>query len=167
MLYVMNEKLYNKLKQIANKMCSDVHWCEDLFQEIMLQLQTNERYNSLPEKAKVYYFVGIIRNQVYSNNSSYFRKFKKHSFIQPNESHIIIDNPYVDSPDMDFVKNALELELKDNPDFWYDKMLFELWLEKKCIIEQVHQKTKIPRYSIKDSINKTKQILKKRWEDLN
>lgn len=165
----MNQKLHDKLKQVMNKMCSDRDTCEDLFQDILFKLETNEKYKTLSDKEKVYYFIGVVRHQVYSTNSSYFRQYKKHQFVelQEEDKESVVDETYIDKPDMIWVKEMMELELKKNPSFWYNKMLFELYIEKNGVIEKVYQKTKIPRYSIKETINEMKIWLKQKWEESN
>ncbi len=163
----MNKKLYHKLKQLTLKMCSDTDACVDLFHDILLQCETNSTFSGLTDDEKRYYFVGIVRRQVYSTNSAYYRKYKKYSFVELQPKDDKVDEPYIELPDMDWIKSQLEQELSNNPDLWYNKMLFEVYLEKGGVIEKVWAQTKTPRYSIKSTINDMKKWLRKRWEDLN
>jgi hypothetical protein len=71
---------------------------------------------------------------------------------------------YVDSPDIEWIKEELEKEKQINPDFWYNAGLFLLYVENKKI-ETLYKKTRIPKYSIRKTINEVKQFLKDKWED--
>jgi hypothetical protein len=163
----MNAQLYNKLKKLTLKMCSDRDTCIDLFHDILLQCETNPTFTGLTEDQQRYYFVGIVRRQVYSTNSSYYRMHKKYNFTELKDTDDMVDVDYVETPDMTWVKKVLNDELEKNPDFWYNKQLFELYLDKGGVIEKVYQQTRIPRYSIKDTINEMKKWLKQKWQELN
>jgi hypothetical protein len=160
----MKQTTYKKLKEIVYKMCNDYDTRDDLIQDIAQSLLNNEKFDSLNENAKTYYLVGIVRRQVYSTNSSYYRTFKKFNGVELTDRDTIPDVPYSEEPTMDWVREELENELKRNPKFWYNKQLFELYLEKKGFIDRVHKQTKIPRYAIKDTVNEVKGLLKQRWK---
>lgn len=159
----MDKTEYNKLKQIVNKVTGGDERAEDLFHDILIQLATNEKYNSLKGNEKKYYFVRAVSNQFYSNNSSYNSKYKKYKFDEIPNTYEVIDEPYQEQPTIDWIKETLKNELEVNPAFWYKKGLFELYLEHKKI-EAIHKRTHIPKYSIRITLNEMKVWLKLKWE---
>jgi hypothetical protein len=160
----MNQTQYNKLLEIALKICKNDQRTQDLVHDVMIQLFQNEKYNSLPEKEKLYFFVKTITNQYYSKSSKFYRTYKRMNVIEFDSQIDIEEYEYVDSPDIEWIKEELEKEKQINPDFWYNAGLFLLYVENKKI-ETLYKKTRIPKYSIRKTINEVKQFLKDKWED--
>ncbi len=147
------------------KMCNDVETREDLFHDILLQMENNHKFQQLDDKQKTYFFIGIVRRQVYSTNSSYYRTYKKYSMTELKEIPDVPDEEYQESMDIEWIKNILEEEVKKDKEFWYDKKMFEIYLENKGIIERVYKQTRIPRYSIIESVDRTKKLINQRWTE--
>jgi hypothetical protein len=111
----------------------------------------------------MYFLTRTIYNQYYSNNSKFqrtYRRFSSEWIDIPDE----IDEPYQETPSVEWLNNLLEEELKNNPDNWYNIGLFKLYMEHRKI-EPIHKKTKIPRYSIRKTINEMKDWVKQKWEE--
>jgi hypothetical protein len=160
----MTKKEYQKYKEIAMKICSNDERAEDLLHDVLLQLQSNVKFNLLDEQKKVYFFVRAITNQYYSNNSYFFRQYNKFKFTEFDINREIIDDSYVDTPSVEWIKDKLQQELENNKDFWYNKGLFEMYLEHKKL-EKIHKLTTIPKYSIRKTITDMKKWLKQKWEE--
>ena len=51
-----------------------------------------------------------------------------------------------------------------NRDFWYNKGIFELYLEHKKL-EHIHRLTKIPKYSLRETLKEMKLWINNKWID--
>lgn len=160
----MEKKLYDKYKTIITKICGGDEKAEDLLHDILIQLSTNHKYNSLDEQSKLYFFVRTAQNQYYSNNSNFKRTYKKYHFEEIPVSYDPKDIDYVEYPTIDWIKETLEKELAINKDFWYNKGIFELYLEHKKL-EEIHRRTKIPKYSLRATLKEMKNFLKIKWNE--
>jgi len=158
----MLEKRYREYKQLAFKITKGDERYIDLLHDILIQLQTNEKWNNLPNKQEQMYFLTrVITNQFYSNNSSFHRTYRKfNADIIPQLE--VPDEPYTDTPSIDWINKLLDEELKLNPDKWYDIGLFKMYMEYKKI-EPLHKKTRIPKYSIRETIKEMKSWIKQKW----
>lgn len=140
---------------------------EDLMHDVLLQLQNNEKYNLMEGKDRLYFFIRAVQNQFYSNSSGFVRKYKRYSFVELKDTFDIEEDIYIEKPSIEWIKETLEAEAQRNPDFWYRKGIFELWLKHNGFIERVHKQTTIPRYEIKDVVNKMKAWLNQKWKQEN
>ena len=160
----MNPTDYNNLKALTRTICKNNN-IDDLLHDVLIQLNKNIKYQELSTKDKRWYFVRTIQNQYYSNNSKYYKQYKKYQFEQLNPTLELLDEEYKERPTMDWIKETLETELITNPSFWYNKGIFELWMEHQGFIDRVHKQTKIPKYSIIETINEVKKLIKQRWKE--
>lgn len=160
----MNQQQYNKLYSIALKICKNDERTRDLLHDVIIQLSTNEKYNSLNENEKLYFFVRTITNQYYSTTSVFYRTYSRFKTDELSINYEVEDTEYYEIPDLDWVKEQLEKEKQNNPHFWYNAGLFNLYIENKKI-EALYRKTRIPKYSIRKTINEVKNFLKDKWQD--
>lgn len=159
----MNQEQYNKLYQISLKICKGDERTRDLLHDVIIQLSQNEKYNSLNDNEKLYFFVRTITNQYYSTSSSFYRTYSRFKTNELDMRMEVEDTEYYEIPDLDWVKEQLEKEKQNNPNFWYNAGLFNLYIESKKI-ETLYKKTRIPKYSIRKTINEVKSFLKDKWE---
>ena len=161
---ITNEE-YKEFRKIAIKMCSNDERTEDLLHDVLIQLATNDKFINLTGKTRTYFFVRSVANQFYSNNSHFYRNYRR---MRPDELPASIkeipDEEYIDRPSLEWVHKELEKELERDKDFWYDKGIFELYLKHKKL-ETLHKLTQIPKYSLRDTILKIKKWLRKKWKD--
>lgn len=160
----MTPKQYDKYKKTINKICGGDEKSEDLLHDIIIDLSKNDKYNGLDEKSKLYFFIRTVQNQYYSNNSKFKRTYNKYHFDEyiPNYHETKQEEEYSESPTIDWIKETLEEELKINKDFWYNKGIFELYLEHKKL-EHIHRLTHIPKYSLRITLKEMKLWLNKKW----
>lgn len=163
---MMNQSIYDNLKQIVYKITKGDDRMEDLFHDTMIQLFNNKKYDILSDNEKRYFFVRSIMNQYFSNTSYFHRTYKKHQFTEFDYNKEIIDEEYNERPTLDWIYETLDKELMENPNQWYNIGLFKLYLELKKI-NQVHIKTKIPKYSIRITIKEMKEFINKKWKEYN
>lgn len=164
----MQERRYRQYKELAKKITKGDERYMDLLHDVLIQLESNEKWKGLNTKEEQLYFLTkTLTNQFYSNSSKFQRTYKRQSFMELQQTIELEDTIYSEQPTMEWIKETLEIELKKNPDFWYNKGIFELWIEHKGFIERIHKQTQIPRYSLKDTIEKVKQLLNKRWREYN
>ena len=159
----MNQRQYEKYRTTILKICGNDEKTEDLLHDILLQLSSNTTYNSLDEKSKLFFFIRTVKNQYYSNNSLFQRTYKKYVFEEyiPNyhEKEEVI---YQERPTMDWIEEVLDTELKENPDKWYEVGIFRLYLKHKKL-EPIHRQTKIPKYSLRQTLKERKEFIKNKW----
>jgi DNA-directed RNA polymerase specialized sigma24 family protein len=154
----MDNKTYKEWISIANKITKNHSDTSDLVHDILVYLTKNIRYNELPENKRLYFFVRALKNQFYSNSSYYTRDYKKHSPREYEDNNYnLINEKNFHLPDFEWINEKIsKLD-------WYKKTLFELYLQEKTA-KSVSEKTQIPIYSVRKSINEVKEYLRKTWE---
>jgi HD superfamily phosphohydrolase len=158
----MDIQKYNELKKIAYKICKNNQNTNDLLHDVLLQLTFNETYNALDEKSKVFFFIRTITNQYHSNNSSYHKTYKKHSFQEIPINYDNKDEEYNELPTISWITETLDEELRINPTFWYNHGIYTLYLEHKKL-EKLHRLTQIPKYSLRITLKEMKEWLNYKW----
>jgi hypothetical protein len=160
----MNQSQYEKYRTTILKICGNDEKAEDLLHDILLQLSSNTTYNSLDDKSKLFFFIRTVQNQYYSNNSSFQRTYRKYLFDEyiPNYHELQEEVRYYERPTMDWVEEVLDKELKDNPDKWYEVGIFRLYLKHRKL-EPIHRQTKIPKYSLRQTLKEMKEWIKIKW----
>jgi hypothetical protein len=160
----MLEQRYKQYKELAKRITKGDERYIDLLHDVLIQLGTNEKWNNLQtEQEQMYFLTRTITNQVYSNNSKFkktYRNFSSEALDIPDEE----DVAYQERPSVEWLNNLLDDELKNNPDNWYNVGLFRMYMEHRKI-EPIHKKTKIPRYSIRITINEMKAWVKSKWSE--
>lgn len=162
----MTEQQYNKYLKATLKITGGDINAEDLLHDILIQLDTNNTFNTLDDKSKVYFFVKSIQNNFYSNNSKFQRTYRRFKFEEIPVNHDIKDEEYVETPSIEWIKDKLEEELITNPDNWYNVGIFNLYLEHKKL-EHIHRLTKIPKYSLRQTLKEMKEWIKNKWNETN
>jgi DNA-directed RNA polymerase specialized sigma24 family protein len=157
----MDQKEYKRYQEIVKKITKGSELSEDLLHDTIIQLSTNDKWNTLPAKEKVFFFIRTITNQFYSNNSYFHKTYKRFQF-QEITSIEQIETEYEDKPTLEWVNEELEKELKERPENWYDVELFRLYLQDRRI-DAIHRKTKIPKYSIRITIKEMKKWINTKW----
>lgn len=163
----MTEKIYKQYLKASMTITKNDRDAQDLMHDVLIMLSKNETFNNLSNADKLFFFVRALKNQFNSNSSFYTRNYKKYTFKELKVDFDIPDTIYEEKPSLDWIKEIMELEVHDNPDFWYEKGIFELWIEHKGFIERIHKQTRIPRYSIKETIEETKRWINKKWNEQN
>jgi hypothetical protein len=124
--------------------------------DVLIQLMKGDTFNTLPQRERVYFFIRAVKNQFYSKNSYFYRDYVKYSFRNIQTDIDIQDHQEDPYPSMEWVLECL------NKLNWYEEKLFKLYLTLKSI-DKVSKQTKIPIYSIRKSINSTKEFLNQEW----
>jgi hypothetical protein len=160
----MDQRRYNQYLQLAKRITKGDERHIDLLHDVLIQLETNVKWNNLQTKEEQMYFLTrALTNQFYSNNSKFQRTYRMlNSELKdiPDEQ----DQPYYDIPNIEWLNNLLEKELINNPKNWYNVGLFRMYIEYKKI-EPIHKKTKIPQYSIRQTIREMKKWVNKKWNE--
>lgn len=159
----MLEKRYREYRELAKRITKGDERHIDLLHDVLIQLETNDKWNNLHTKEEQMYFLTrTLTNQYYSNNSKFNRTYRKFSADQL-EIPEVPDEPYEERPTVAWVHHILDEELEMNPDNWYNIGLFKLYMEHKKI-EPIHKRTRIPKYSIRETIKQMKSWIKIKWE---
>lgn len=160
----MLNKRYGQYKELAKKITKGDERYLDLLHDVLIQLETNVKWNDLSnEKEQLYFLTRVLSNQFYSNNSKFhktYRKFNSEPFDLPDKP----DEDYTDRPSIEWVNNLLEIERQSNPDKWYDIGLFKMYMTDRKI-DLIHKKTRIPKYSIRNTIREMKAWVKLKWNE--
>jgi hypothetical protein len=160
----MLEQRYREYRELAKRITKGDERHIDLLHDVLIQLGTNDKWNNLQTKEEQMYFLTrTITNQFYSNNSKFQKTYRKFS-DEINDVPDSPDVPYQDRPSIEWINTTLEKELKNNPNNWYNIGLFKLYMEYRKI-EPIHKKTRIPRYSIRNTIREMKVWIKRKWTE--
>lgn len=160
---MMDKSRYEHLKEIVHKITKSDSDCNDLFHDVLQQLLKNEKFITMPEKQQNYFFVRTIMNQFFSNNSHFFKTYRKFQAVEFQEREMI-DTNYDEIPTLDWIYETLDIELMDNPNNWYNVGLYKLYLEDKKI-SKLHIRTKIPKHSIRYTIKVMNSFINQKWID--
>jgi hypothetical protein len=160
----MLEQRYREYRELARKITKGDERHIDLLHDVLIQLDTNEKWNNLNTKQEQMYFLTrTLTNQFYSNNSKFQKTYRKFS-SEPIDIPDVEDVPYQERPSLEWLNKLLETELKTNPENWYNIGLFKMYMEHKKI-EPIHKQTRIPRYSIRETIKQMKVWVKQKWDN--
>jgi len=140
---------------------------DDLYSELLLIISDydNVTLNNLLEKEQlVYFWVRICMNQWHSNTSPFYTKYRKDN---REKLYYEIEDNRIAEPDTEEFKhepyeNVVERVALDALDdmYWYDKKLFELYLELGTY-KEVSEQTRIPFGTVGTTLGKVKKKLKK------
>jgi hypothetical protein len=160
----MTQEQYNNFKKITKRICNGDSRGEDLMHDVIMNLQNNTTFNLLDTKSQSYFFSKTIRTQYTSNNSKFQRDYRRYEFDElptinePRQD----EEPYQERPTMSWVKETLDTELNNNPLFWYEHGIFNLYLQEGKL-ESLHRRTQIPKYSLRETLKEVKNLLKLKW----
>lgn len=157
----MDNQEYGKYRELVRKLTKGDERFEDLLHDILIQMNDNKVWNELSEEKRLYFLTKVISNQFYSNNSKFQRTYRKFNY-EILEQYEEPEVPYQDTPSIEWVNNLLETEIRLNPQRWYDIGLFKLYMEHKRI-EPIYRRTRIPKYSIRETIKQMKSWIKQKW----
>lgn len=160
----MLEQRYREYKQLAKKITGGDERYLDLLHDILIQFETNDTWNNLStKKEQMFYLSRALSNQFYSKNSRFQRTYRKFN-TEAVDIPEVPDEPYIERPSIEWMNQVLQQELENNPQNWYNVGLFKLYIQHKKI-DLIHKKTKIPKYSIRDTIKQMKLWIKNKWSE--
>lgn len=161
----MTETFYEKILKIVQKMTSNDPRSQDLLHDIVEQLSKNKTYNNLPENQKIFFIVRTIKNQFYSNNSKFYKEYRRYQFTNIEQvRELQNEDLYIETPSIEWIYDEFDKIIKENQDRWYDVGIFKLYIEEKNNLSKLHNRTRIPKYSLRQTLNDMKEELRKRWD---
>lgn len=159
----MLERRYKQYKELARKITKGDERHIDLLHDLLIQLETNEKWNNLQTpQEQMYFLTRAITNQFYSNNSKFQRTYNRFN-SEIKDIPEDIDIPYQETPTIEWVNNLLDKELQDNPENWYNVGLFKMYM-RHGKLAPLHKITQIPRHSIRKTINEMKEWIIQKWD---
>ena len=186
-IYLEISKLTDKFRTMAYGITKDENKIHEAVQELMMYfLQMNpETLKNIYEKDGILgitrYGAVALRRALTSTRSNFYYKYEKYyTHIDDFTSTITYDvietgeviptkhlynlpNEDVDNTQL----NRLELIDKelDKIEYWYDRELFKLYYYEGNTLDSVHKKTGISRNSIFTTIDKVRDVLKKKLNE--
>lgn len=161
----MDERRYREFRELARTITGGDERHIDLLHDVLIELSRNDKWNNtFTKQEQMFYLTRTLSNQFYSNNSKFnrtYRKFNTEIFDTTNVD--TPDIPYQERPTIEWLNETLDKEVKDKPDRWYDVGLFRLYLKDRKI-DLIHKKTRIPKYSIRDTVKQMKLWIKNEWK---
>ena len=155
MLDIWITENFNELKTICKKVSRN-KYTDDLFQVCLEQFIKNKTAPTIPEKSLLYFFVGIVRNNINSTTSPYYYQYGKTKYSEWVDIEIP-DEEYEDSPiTFDWVLEEIE-ELKKTE--WYYARIFELYILEDCNLTKLSKRTTIPINSVSRDVNRVRKYL--------
>jgi DNA-directed RNA polymerase specialized sigma24 family protein len=146
---------FNELKTICKKVSRN-KYTDDLFQVCLEQFIKNKTAPTIPEKSLLYFFVGIVRNNINSTTSPYYYQYGKTKYSEWVDIEIP-DEEYEDSPiSFDWVLEEIE-QLKKTE--WYYARIFELYILEDCNLSKLSKRTLIPINSVSRDVNRVRKYL--------
>ena len=189
-IYVEIAKLTDKFRTMAYGITTDENKVNEAVQELMLYfLQMNpDTLRSIYEKDGILgitrYGAVALRRALTSKRSNFYYKYEKYythiDKFAYNSSHADTDEYFTDSyatyksisniPNQEVDNSKLEkLELIDKEldkiDYWYDRELFKLYYYEGNTLDSLAAKTRISRNSIFTTIDKVRNLLKKKLNE--
>ena len=153
---------FNELKTICRKISRN-KYCDDLFQVCLEQFIKNKTVPTIPEKSLLYFFVGIVRNNINSTTSPYYYQYGKTKYSEWVDIEIP-DEEYEESP-ITFIWVEEQIKNDKLTENWYFSRLFELYILEDCNLSKLSKRTQIPINSVSRDIkvyrNRLKELRKK------
>tara|TARA_R100001163_G_scaffold65778_1_gene64757 strand:- start:1828 stop:2406 length:579 start_codon:yes stop_codon:yes gene_type:complete len=189
-IYVEISKLTEKFRTMAFGITTDENKVNEAVQELMLYfLQMNpDTLRSIYEKDGILgitrYGAVALRRALTSKRSNFFYKYEKYYTHIDNFSHNCntthnnnadvynatnnknisnIPNQEVDNTKLEKLE-LIDKEL-DKIDYWYDRELFKLYYYEGNTLDSLAAKTRISRNSIFTTIDKVRNLLKKKLNE--
>tara|TARA_R110001583_G_scaffold166635_5_gene319397 strand:+ start:646 stop:1224 length:579 start_codon:yes stop_codon:yes gene_type:complete len=189
-IYLEISKLTDKFRTMAYGITTDENKVNEAVQELMLYfLQMNpETLKKIYEKDGILgitkYGAVALRRALTSTRSNFYYKYEKYYTHLDGINYV--NNPSIDDsnlsaancwyktisniPNQEVDNTQLErLELIDKEldkiDYWYDRELFKLYYYEGNTLDSVHEKTGISRNSIFTTIDKVRDMLKKKLNE--
>ena len=184
-LYIEISKLHKRYYNIGLKFCSDKNKVSDAVQELMLYfLQMNpETLKKIHKKdgieGVVRYGAVALRRFLTSKRSSFYYKYDKYyrnlaagyctdssvkTFTQYNYNNSIY-NLAEDNTGYDQWEKLEEIDAELDKMNWYDRELFKLYYYESNTLDSLAAKTRISRNSLFTTIDKVRNILKKKLDE--
>ena len=188
-IYLEISKLSDKFREMTYGLTTDKNEVDEVVQELMLYFLSmnpttlKEIWENDGEKGIIKYGAVVLKRSLNSKYSRYYYKYKKYyshidSSIYTGSCTYSDDNIYFDNninkslhniPNQDNQNNWQKLEEIDNTlskDFnWYDQKIFELYYYEANTLDSLAEKTKISRNSLFSTIDKVRELLKKKLND--
>ena len=188
-IYIEISKLTEDFREMAYGLTTDENKINEAVQELMLYfLQMNpDTLRSIYEKDGILgikkYGAVALRRALTSKRSSFFYKYEKYythidgycfasHFISStntlayrfdNSKNIYnMPNPKVDTEQLDKLE-LIDKELESM--YWYDRELFKLYYYEGNTLDSLAEKTRISRNSIFTTIDKVRELLKKKLNE--
>jgi hypothetical protein len=189
-IYLEISKLTDKFRTMAYGITKDENKIHEAVQELMMYfLQMNpETLKNIYEKDGILgitrYGAVALRRALTSKRSNFYYKYEK--YYTHIDSLNYVNNPTVDEPNLSRVNSWFKnisnipneevdntqlerLELIDKEldkiEYWYDRELFKLYYYEGNTLDSVHKKTGISRNSIFTTIDKVRDVLKKKLNE--
>lgn len=188
-IYIEISKLTDKFRTMAYGITTDENKVNEAVQELMLYfLQMNpDTLRSIYEKDGILgitrYGAVALRRALTSTRSNFYYKYEKYythidnfssncskTFSNDDVAHNVANNKNIANlPNQEVDNSKLEkLELIDQEldkiDYWYDRELFKLYYSGETL-DSLAAKTKISRNSIFTTIDKVRNLLKKKLNE--
>ena len=189
-IYVEISKLTEKFRTMAYGITTDENKVNEAVQELMLYfLQMNpDTLRSIYEKDGILgitrYGAVALRRALTSTRSNFYYKYEKYythidnfssncskTFSNDDVAHNVANNKNIANlPNQEVDNSKLEkLELIDQEldkiDYWYDRELFKLYYYEGNTLDSLAAKTRISRNSIFTTIDKVRNLLKKKLNE--
>ena len=189
-IYIEISKLTDKFRTMAYGITTDENKVNESVQELMLYfLQMNpDTLRSIYEKDGILgitrYGAVALRRALTSTRSNFYYKYEKYythidnfssncskTFSNDDVAHNVANNKNIANlPNQEVDNSKLEkLELIDQEldkiDYWYDRELFKLYYYEGNTLDSLAAKTRISRNSIFTTIDKVRNLLKKKLNE--
>lgn len=148
---------YEELRTASRRISSSDPLWEELFQYTMDEfLRKPNLQEILDSGAARFYFVRILMNSWKSTTSPFYFTYRR-PYIPIDEWADEEDIPEEDpTPILEMAERANEI-LRTLP--WYDRMLFETFVEENHTVSSLSRATGIPRTSVSLTINRVRRYL--------
>ena len=190
-IYCEISKLSDKFKKMTYGLTTDKNEIDEVVQELMFYFLSmnptvlKKIWNKDGEKGIIRYGAVYIRRALTCKNNAYYYKYRKYythidSSIYSGGCTYSDDNKYFDTninktiqniPNEEIDNRWQKLELIDHTldkNFnWYDQKIFELYYYEGNTLDSLAEKTKISRNSLFSTIDKVRELLKKKLNDEN
>lgn len=188
-IYLEISKLSDKFRKMTYGLTTDKNEVDEVVQELMLYfLSMNPQllksiWQKDGKKGIIKYGAVVLKRSLNSKNSRYYYKYKKYyshidSSIYSSGCTYSDDNKYFDTninktiqniPNEEIDNRWQKLEEIDHTlekDFnWYDSQIFQLYYYEANTLDSLAEKTKISRNSLFSTIDKVRELLKKKLNE--
>lgn len=150
---------YNSLLDAAKKISSNSDLSDELLHYSLEQLLIKPNVQEIVDTGGAQFWViRTMMNSWRSTTSAFYTIYRKNLYNSEDVSYLV--NEIVDEEAVDVCELSATMRRELDALYWYDRDLFNMYVNESHTISSLSRATKIPRTSISLTINRVRAYLK-------
>ena len=155
---------------MTSKICKGHHETEEVAHYVIAEFMEHSRAEELIERGEAMKFMsGMIWRSFHSKTSPYHKTYRQNNRMGSLEEWHepeVVDYDFDTDVMIEAIQDILDEMQLDTTEMWYRSRLFSMWLTDKNY-SSLSKKTGIPRTSISQAVNETREYIKQQLKERN